>query len=114
MTIDNPLQKDKSWEILIELLNLENLNLDKETDLKLRTKKALSERVKAKTGKGSTDTFKNRFDELEKAGLIIVDYKRDFPFAEYVYLSEKGKKIAKKLLEINEIMEEKNAEGREK
>ena len=105
MIINNPLQKDKSWEILIELLNLEN-----NADIRLRTKKALSERVKAKIGGGSTDTFKNRFNELEKAGLIRIDYEQNFPFSEYVYLTEKGRKIAEYLLQIKKIMEENGPE----
>ena len=86
----NALEAEKSWEILIELYK---------TGRKL-TKGDLSKNIG-----GSSGTFKKRFDELEKEGLIGVEQEKEFPFKEWVYLTEKGRKVAKHLLEIKKIME---------
>ena len=90
------LEREKSLQILIDLYKLEG-----SSDREKRAKNKISNRVG-----GSPSTFIKRFRELENAGLIIIKQEKDFPFKEYIYLTGKGKKIAKHLVEIEKIMEE--------
>ncbi|OYT62026.1 hypothetical protein B6U81_01705 [Thermoplasmatales archaeon ex4484_30] len=91
------LEKEKALQILIEIYKIE---LNKEDKLN-RAKNKISIKVG-----GSPSTFIKRFNELEKAGLIRIEQQKEFPFKEFVYLTPKGKEIAKHLIEIEKIMEE--------
>lgn len=90
----NPLEEDRSWEILIFLYSLE-----KDKDKEKRKKSVIINNLE-----GSSGTFKKRFDELDKSGLIYIEESSEFPFKAYVHLTEKGKIVAKHLIEIEKIM----------
>ncbi len=56
--------------------------------------------------KGSLSTINNIAVELAATGLINDEIKNGFPRSRILSLTEKGKKIAEKLMEIEKIMEE--------
>ena len=90
------LEKEKAIQILIELYKMEINNEDKINRAK--------NKIAAKIG-GSPSTFIKRFNELEKEGFIHIEQEKDFPFKEFVYLTEKGRKVAEHLIEIERIIE---------
>lgn len=60
--------------------------------------------LKDKIGKGSMSTLNMRLLELKNAGLIEDEQESKFGGRRYIWLTEKGEKIAKHLLEIEKIL----------
>ena len=89
------LEKEKALQILIDLYKLEGIE-GKEK----RAKNKIAKRIG-----GSPSTFIKRFRELEKAGLVVIEQEKEFPFKEYIFLTREGREIAKRLVEIKEIIE---------
>lgn len=89
------LEKEKALQILIDLYKLEGIESKEE-----RAKNKIAKRIG-----GSPSTFIKRFRELEKAGLVVIEQEKEFPFKEYIFLTPEGKEIARHLVEIERIME---------
>jgi DNA-binding HxlR family transcriptional regulator len=60
--------------------------------------------LKEKIGKGSLSTMNMRIFELKAQGLIDDKLEDKFGGRRYIWLTEKGKKIAERLLEIEKIL----------
>jgi len=60
--------------------------------------------LKRKIGKGSMSTLNTRLIELKSLGLIKDEQESKFGGRRYIWLTSKGKKIAKYLLEIDTII----------
>lgn len=84
------LEKSKSIEILVALYG-ENKIFLSELLTKLNTK--------------DTNTINRRIDILQDAGLIKDETEAKFGGRRYIWLTEKGKKVASSLSEIEKIME---------
>ena len=84
------LEKAGSIEILISLL-------------KQKGKMYITE-LKKEIGKGSMSTLNMRLLELKNQGLIKDEQESKFGGRRYIWLTEKGEKIAKHLLEIEKII----------
>ena len=84
------LQKAGSAEILITLLE--------------QNDKMYFTELKAKIGRGSMTTFATRVLELEKYGLIEFEMEKKYGRKRFIWITEKGKKIAKHLKEIEKLM----------
>ena len=85
------LEKPRSVEILISLLD---------------GKKYFSE-LKEVTGGASTSTIESRIKELRDAGLVKDKKEDKFGGRRYIWLTDKGKKVAISLNEIKDIMKNK-------
>ena len=53
------------------------------------------------------DTIRTRLFELKDVRLIDFEFAEEFQHKEYIWLTEKGKKIAEKLVEIEKIVNKK-------
>ena len=84
------LEKAGSTDILITLL-------------KQKGKMYVTE-LKKEIGKGSMSTLNMRILELKNQGLIKDEQESKFGGRRYIWLTEKGEKIAKQLLEIEKIL----------
>ena len=84
------LEKAGSTDILISLL-------------KQKGKMYITE-LKKEIGKGSMSTLNMRMLELKNQGLIKDEQESKFGGRRYIWLTEKGEKIAKHLLDIEKIM----------
>jgi DNA-binding HxlR family transcriptional regulator len=84
------LQKAGSAEILTTLLD--------------QNDKMYFTELKTKIGRGSMTTFATRVLELEKYGLIKFEMEKKYGRKRYIWITEKGKKIAKHLKEIEKLM----------
>ena len=60
--------------------------------------------LKQRIGHGSMTTFATRILELEKYGLIEFEIEKKYGRKKYIWLTEKGKKVAKHLKEIEKLM----------
>jgi len=60
--------------------------------------------LKKEIGKGSMSTLNTRLLELNNSGLIKDEQESKFGGRRYIWLTEQGKKVAKYLLDIEEIM----------
>jgi len=58
--------------------------------------------------KGSTSTINSGIYVLEKEGLVFEEVENKFGGKRYIFLTEKGKKVAVHLAEIEKIMEGEN------
>lgn len=54
----------------------------------------------------SSQSIKDRIDELSDIGLITVEEKKEHPRPHMVYLTPRGREVAEKLAEIEEILGE--------
>ena len=84
------LQKAGSAEILITLLG--------------QNDKMYFTELKTKIGRGSMTTFATRVLELEKYGLIEFEMEKKYGRKRFIWITEKGKKIAEHLKEIEKLM----------
>ena len=84
------LEKAGSTDILISLL-------------KQKDKMYVTE-LKKEIGKGSMSTLNTRILELKNQGLIKDEQESKFGGRRYIWLTEKGKKIARYLLEIEKLL----------
>ena len=84
------LEKAGSTDILISLL-------------KQKGKMYVTE-LKKEIGKGSMSTLNMRILELKNQGLIKDEQESKFGGRRYIWLTDKGKKITKHLLEIEKIL----------
>jgi DNA-binding HxlR family transcriptional regulator len=85
------LEKTRTVDILVSLLN---------------GKKYFSE-LKDVTGGASTSTIESRIKELSKVGLVKDKKEDKFGGRRYIWLTEKGEKVASLLAEIEKIMKTK-------
>ncbi len=60
--------------------------------------------LKTKIGQGSMTTLATRVVELERCGLIEFEMEKKYGRKRYIWLTEKGKKVAKHLKEIEKLM----------
>lgn len=86
------LEKSKSMEILIALKDKDRLFLSELLD-KLKTK--------------DTNTINRRINGLRDAGLVKEEGEAKFGGRRYIWLTDKGKKIALNLIDIEKIMKRK-------
>ena len=84
------LEKAGSTDILITLLEHEG--------------KMYVTELKKEIGKGSMSTLNTRLVELKNHGLINDEQESKFGGRRYIWLTEKGKEIAKHLLDIKELL----------
>jgi len=84
------LEKAGSIDILISLL-------------KHNSKMYVTE-LKGKIGKGSMSTLNTRLLELKNQGLIKDEQESKFGGRRYIWLTDKGEKVAKHLFEIEKIL----------
>ena len=84
------LEKAGSTNILISLL-------------KYKGKMYVTE-LKKEIGKGSMSTLNMRILELKNQGLIKDEQESKFGGRRYIWLTEKGEKVAKHLLDIDKIL----------
>lgn len=82
------LEKSKSIEILVSLHGEKKIFLS-ELLIKLKTK--------------DTNTINRRIDTLRDTGLIKDETEAKFGGRRYIWLTDKGKKIAKNLIEISKL-----------
>lgn len=61
-------------------------------------------KLKKEIGKGSMSTLNTRLLELKNSDLIKDEQERKFGGRRYIWLSEKGKKIAKNLRDVEKIL----------
>ena len=87
------LEKAGSTDILISLL-------------KNKGKMFVTE-LKKEIGKGSMSTLNMRLLELKNQGLIKDEQESKFGGRRYIWLTDKGKKVACSLAEVKKIMKEK-------
>jgi len=60
--------------------------------------------LKGKIGKGSMSTLNTRLLELKNQGLIKDETEAKFGGRRYIWLTDKGQKVAKHLLEIEKVL----------
>jgi len=60
--------------------------------------------LKKEIGKGSMSTLNTRLIELKNTGLLKDEQESKFGGRRYIWLTDKGKKIAKNLLEIENML----------
>ena len=82
------LEKPRTVDILIALLD---------------GKKYFSE-LKDVSGRASTSTIEARIQDLRKAGLVNDKKEAKFGGRRYIWLTDKGQKVAKHLLEIEKVL----------
>jgi len=85
------LEKPRAVDILISLLD---------------GKKYFSE-LKDVTGRASTSTIESRIRELREVGLVKDKKEAKFGGRRYIWLTDKGKKVASSLADIENIMKRK-------
>ena len=95
MAVTEVLGKKHSMPILIALYK--NNSFEKGKTFQKQLKKQIGHK---------TDTVKNRLFELRELGLVKFETSEEFQHKEYSWLTPKGKCVAEKLAEIEEIIKE--------
>jgi len=89
------LEKAGSTDILISLLKQKG---------KMYVTELKKEILKKEIGKGSMSTLNMRLLELKNTGLVEDEQESKFGGRRYIWLTDKGEKIAKHLLDIEKIL----------